>query len=62
MISEDFAFFGFDETSWDRLASLFLGAEDQGAPRGVLVVVVNADDWGRARQKDPACDRHEHCQ
>ena len=43
MISEDFAFFGFDETSWDRLASLFLGAEDQGAPRGVLVVVVNAE-------------------
>lgn len=42
MISEDFAFFGFDETSWDRLASLFLGDED-ATDRGVLVLVVDAD-------------------
>ena len=41
MISEDFAFFGFDEASWDRLASLFLG--DEGATDlGVLVVVVDS--------------------
>ena len=38
MISEDFAFFGFDETSWDRLVSLVLGDNE---PHGVLVVVVN---------------------
>jgi hypothetical protein len=38
VISEDFAFFGFDEPSWDRLVSLV--AEDN-APSGVLVVVVN---------------------
>ena len=38
MISEDFAFFGFDEASWDRLASLLLGDRE---PSGVLVVVVN---------------------
>ncbi len=38
MISEDFAFFGFDGPSWDRLVSLV--AEDN-APGGVLVVVVN---------------------
>ena len=41
MISEDFAFFGFDETSWNRLVSLFLGEPKLG-PRGVLVVVVDA--------------------
>jgi len=39
VISEDFAFFGFDDTSWDRLVSLFLGEE---RPRGVLVLVVDA--------------------
>jgi hypothetical protein len=38
VISEDFAFFGFDETSWDRLVSLLLGGNE---PHGVLVVVVN---------------------
>lgn len=38
MISEDFAFFGFDETSWDRLVSLVVGDDE---PHGVLVVVVN---------------------
>jgi hypothetical protein len=38
VISEDFAFFGFDEASWDRLASLLLGDRE---PSGVLVVVVN---------------------
>jgi hypothetical protein len=38
VISEDFAFFGFDEASWDRLASLLLGGDE---PSGVLVVVVN---------------------
>ncbi len=38
MISEDFAFFGFDERSWERLVSLFV-KDDR--PRGVLVVVVN---------------------
>jgi hypothetical protein len=42
VISEDFAFFGFDETSWNRLVSLFLGGDEQGAARGVLVVVVDA--------------------
>ncbi|MEM7437109.1 MAG: hypothetical protein AAF436_18285 [Myxococcota bacterium] len=42
MISEDFAFFGFDDTAWDRLASLLLGErENEPHPaRGVLVVVV----------------------
>ena len=43
MISEDFAFFGFDDTSWNRLASLFLGESGEGTPRGVLVVVVDAE-------------------
>ena len=38
MISEDFAFFGFDEASWDRLVSLLAGSNE---PHGVLVVVVN---------------------
>lgn len=41
MISEDFAFYGFDETSWDRLVTLFLGEHPQGSG-GVLVVVVDA--------------------
>lgn len=43
MISEDFAFFGFDDTSWDRLVSLFLGENGEDRPRGVLVVVVDAE-------------------
>ena len=38
MIGEDFAFFGFDETSWDRLVSRLVG---ENAPHGVVVVVVN---------------------
>ena len=38
MIGEDFAFFGFDEESWDRLVSLILGESE---PHGVLVMVVN---------------------
>ena len=38
MISEGFAFFGFDETSWDRLVSLLVGDNE---PHGVLVMVVN---------------------
>ena len=38
MISEDFAFFGFDEASWDRLVSLVVG---DNTPHGVVVVVVN---------------------
>lgn len=38
MISEDFAFFGFDETSWDRLVSLVVGDDDRP---GVVVLVVN---------------------
>lgn len=42
MISEDFAFFGFDAASWDRLVSLFLG-EDGERPRGVLVIVIDAN-------------------
>ncbi len=42
MISDDFAFYGFDETSWDRLVALFLG-EDRPEAGGVLVVVVDAD-------------------
>ena len=42
MISDDFAFYGFDETSWDRLVALFLG-EDRMEAGGVLVVVVDAD-------------------
>jgi len=42
VISEEFAFFGFDDTSWDRLVSLFLGESGEGSPRGVLVVVVDA--------------------
>ncbi|MGD8826720.1 MAG: hypothetical protein PVI24_17175 [Myxococcales bacterium] len=41
MISEDFAFFGFDEVSWSRLVSLFLGDEPENA-QGVLIVVVDA--------------------
>ena len=43
MISEDFAFFGFDDASWDRLVSLFLGQHDEETPHGVLVVVVDAE-------------------
>ena len=43
MISEDFAFFGFDDTSWDRLVSLFLGGNGDERPRGVLVLVVDAE-------------------
>jgi len=43
VISEDFAFFGFDDTSWDRLVSLFLGGNGEERPRGVLVLVVNAE-------------------
>ena len=43
MISQDFAFFGFDDTSWDRLVSLFLGESGEERPRGVLVVVVDAE-------------------
>jgi hypothetical protein len=42
VISEDFAFYGFDETSWDRLVGLFLG-EDRADAGGVLVVVVDPD-------------------
>ena len=38
MIGEDFAFFGFDETSWDRLVELMVGGNE---PNGVLVVVIN---------------------
>lgn len=40
MISEDFAFFGFDDTSWNRLVSLFLGDTADGR-QGVLIVVVD---------------------
>ncbi|MEM7139307.1 MAG: hypothetical protein AAF500_22235 [Myxococcota bacterium] len=42
MISEDFAFFGFDDIAWDRLASLLLGerGDEPDTTRGVLVVVV----------------------
>ncbi len=40
MISEEFAFFGFDDASWSRLVSLFLGDETNGR-RGVLIVVVD---------------------
>ncbi len=44
MISDEFAFFGFDDVSWDRLVSLLLGEKDAAPtkPRGVLVVVVDA--------------------
>ena len=42
MISDDFAFFGFDDASWNRLVSLFLGEGSEERPRGVLVVVVDA--------------------
>jgi len=44
VISDEFAFFGFDDVSWDRLVSLLLGERDAAAakPRGVLVVVVDA--------------------
>jgi hypothetical protein len=38
VISEDFAFFGFDETTWERLVALLVGNDP---PRGVLVVVLN---------------------
>ncbi|KPK16709.1 MAG: hypothetical protein AMJ62_04360 [Myxococcales bacterium SG8_38] len=41
MISEDFAFFGFDETSWNRLVSLFVG-DGEEKPSGVIIVVVDA--------------------
>ena len=37
------AFFGFDETSWERLVSLFLGETGEEGPRGVLVVVVDTE-------------------
>ncbi|MEM9730356.1 MAG: hypothetical protein AAF997_17380, partial [Myxococcota bacterium] len=42
MIGEDFAFFGYDETSWDRLVELLLGEHEAkgGGSRGVLVIVV----------------------
>jgi len=43
VISEDFAFFGFDDESWDRLVWLFLGVNGAQKPRGVLVVVVDAE-------------------
>jgi len=43
VISEDFAFFGFDDASWDRLVSLFLGENGGDEPRGVLVVVVDTE-------------------
>ena len=43
MISEDFAFFGFDETSWERLVSLFLGESGEEGSRGVLVEVGDAE-------------------
>lgn len=42
MISDDFAFFGFDDRSWDRLVSLFLG-ENGRESRGVLVLVIDAE-------------------
>ena len=42
MISEDFAFYGFDDAYWNRLVSLFLG-EDSHDAGGVLIVVVDAD-------------------
>jgi len=38
VISDEFAFFGFDEASWDRLVSLLLGHNE---PHGVLVVVIS---------------------
>ena len=38
MISEDFAFFGFDEASWDRLVSLAVG--DNEARHGIDVVAL----------------------
>ncbi|MDH3727653.1 MAG: hypothetical protein OER77_08990, partial [Myxococcales bacterium] len=43
MISDDFAFFGFDDVSWDRFVSLLLGERNAAPskPRGVLVVVVD---------------------
>ncbi len=41
MISEDFAFFGFDDASWSSLVSLFLGDDLEGS-QGVLIVVVDA--------------------
>jgi hypothetical protein len=43
VISEDFAFFGFDDTSWDRLVSLFLGGNGEERPRGVLVLVIDSE-------------------
>ena len=43
MISDDFAFFGFDDTSWGRLVSLLLGSGPRASRRGVLIVVVDAD-------------------
>ncbi|MGB5696497.1 MAG: hypothetical protein WBM46_12645 [Polyangiales bacterium] len=43
MISEDFAFFGFDETSWDRLVSLLVADDGAATPRGVLVIVVDGE-------------------
>ncbi len=42
MISDDFAFFGFDDASWGRLVSLFIGSGAAANRRGVLVVVVDA--------------------
>ncbi len=42
VIGDDFAFFGFDETSWSRLVSLVLGEGPNASRRGVLVVVVDA--------------------
>lgn len=45
MISDEFAFFGYDDESWDRLVSLLLGERDDvpEKPRGVLVVVVSTE-------------------
>lgn len=40
VISEDFAFYGFDQTSWNRLVDLFR-EEDRPGADGVLVVVVD---------------------
>ena len=45
MISEDFAIFGFDRESWDRLVSLVAPSREG---KGVLVVVVNSYGIGVA--------------
>ncbi len=43
MISDNFAFLGFDELTWNRLVGLLLAEREDGPskPRGVLVVVVD---------------------